>query len=381
MESGSERRPSASPRRSLRPTRSYGNEPRNRPGLLTRFSPPVVQPRPGRSAPRYPPRNSTLERSLAGVTPRRLMELFAQPRLPFRPSNTVEQRVKSIIKPRSGRPKLIIKWGPPASGKGSAAMTATIEAEGDPIRSYININVDAVVESTQAFRNESRQLFENWIKTKFPGRTIGTIPNAEIINELGNISRRNASKLGMPYGRVRTTANIWTGLPIGNKQDALLKLAIDNKKNITFETTGQAGWPDWLFAKYPTLKTDYKIIVIFPMVPFATAWKRYRGRPLASYRQGEGFRFASNRTTLRETYMACYEQFIRFTSRAAITNYVSKFIVVRQMMTVNGNTRIEKFYAVSRKSGNTRLFVRSELQTLRDLARINIEYMNNASFV
>jgi hypothetical protein len=311
------------------------------------------------------------------------MELFAQPRLPFKPSNNAESRIKSMIKPRSGRPKLVIKWGPPASGKGSAAMTRTIEAEGDPLRSYININVDAVVESTQAFRNESRQLFEKWVGTTFPGRSIRSISNTEIINKLGQITRRNATKLGLPYGRVRTTANIWTGKPIGNKQDEILATAIRNKRNITFETTGQSGWPEWLFTNYPSLKTDYKVIVIFPMVPFTTAWKRYRGRPLASYRAGEGFRFASNKSTLRETYMACYEQFIRSTSRAVITNLVSKFIVLKQTQTLNGNTRIETFSATSRKpaGSNNRLFVRSDLQTLRDFARIHLQFMNNANFI
>jgi hypothetical protein len=284
-----------------------------------------------------------------------------------------------MMKPRSGRPKLVIKWGPPASGKGSPAMTRAIEAEGDPISSYININVDAVVESTRAFRNESRQLFEKWVGTKFPGRSIRSISNAEIINGLGQITRRNASKLGVPYGKVRTTANIWTGQPIGNKQDELLGLAIKEKKNITFETTGQSGWPNWLFAKYPSLKTDYRVVVIFPMVPFTTAWKRYRGRPLASYREGEGFRFSANRSTLRETYMACYEQFIRSTTRVAITNFVSKFIVLRQTQTPNGNTRIEKIIAASRRPNH--LFDRSELQTMRDLARIHIEFMNNSRFI
>jgi len=368
---------------SLRPAKSEGNAPKNRPSLQTRFTPPKTEPRPGRPALKFPPKNSLLESSLAGVTPRRLMELFTQLPKPFHPASSVETRVKSMHRPGSRRPKLVIKWGPPASGKGSPAMTRTIEAEGDPITSYININVDAAVESTLAFRNESRQLFEKWVGTKFPGRSIRSISNAEIVNKLGEIMRRNAEKLGIPYGRVRTTANIWTGKPIGNKQDELLGIAIKNKKNITFETTGQAGWPDWLFVKYPALKTDYKVIVIFPMVPFTTAWKRYRGRPLASYRKGEGFRFASNRSTLRETYMACYEQFIRSTSRAAITNLVSKFVVLRQTQTANGNTRIEKLNAVSRKSNrtNNRLFDRSDLQTLRDLARIHLELMNNARFI
>jgi hypothetical protein len=311
------------------------------------------------------------------------MELFTQPPQPFKPTNTAEMRVKSMRRPRSRRPKLVIKWGPPASGKGSPAMTRTIEAEGDPISSYININVDAAVESTLSFRNESRQLFEKWVGAKFPGRSIRSISNAEIINKLGEITVRNAKKMGIPYGRVRNTANIWTGQPIGAKQDALLGIAIKNKKNITFETTGQSGWPSWLFTKYPSLKTDYKVIVIFPMVPFTTAWKRYRGRPLASYRKGEGFRFASNRSTLRETYMACYEQFIRSTSRAAITNLVSKFIVLRQTQTVNGNTRIEKINAVSNRptGSNNRLFDRSDLQTLRDLARIHVEHMNTTNFI
>jgi hypothetical protein len=364
---------------SLRPTKSEGN----RPSLQTRFTPPKTESRAGRSTLKYPPKNSLLERSLAGITPRRLVEIFTQRPKSFNPANSVETRVKSIRKPRSGRPKLIIKWGPPASGKGSPAMTRTIESEGDSISSYININVDAVVESTLAFRNESRQLFEKWVGTKFPSRSIRSISNEEIINKLGQITRRNAEKLGVPYGRVRTTANIWTGQPISSKQDALLGIAIQNKRNITFETTGQSGWPNWLFVKYPSLKTDYKVIVIFPMVPFTTAWKRYRGRPLASYRKGEGFRFASNRSTLRETYMACYEQFIRSTSRAAITNLVSKFIVLRQTQTANGNTRIQKLTAASRRptGGNNRLFDRSDLQTLRDLARIHLENMNIATFI
>ena len=85
--------------------------------------------------------------------------------------------------------------------------------------------------------------------------------------------------------------------------------AIEKGKNITFETTGGTGFPDWLWEKerINLERKNYEIIVIFPTIDFETTWARYKKRPINSLLRGHGgFRFASTKNQLSNTYKKSY---------------------------------------------------------------------------
>jgi hypothetical protein len=205
------------------------------------------------------------------------------------------RRVNNMPTP-TGQPKFIIKYGPPASGKGSGAVRSVIESLGDPVSSYININVDDAVEATKAFRNRSRALV-NRLTVK---------PNSPDFNAfLNRASTNEVAEFAKVYTSIRFSKNS-KGLDIGAKMDNLLTQALKAHKNITFETTGGNGFPTWIANWLGTLLKGYKIVVIFPTVPFEETWRRYKLRPTQVYKNGGGFRFASTKSQVRKIYRDSY---------------------------------------------------------------------------
>jgi len=205
------------------------------------------------------------------------------------------RRVNNLPTP-SGSPKFIIKYGPPASGKGSGPVRGVIESLGDPISSYININVDDAVESTQVFKNRSRALV-NRLLVKPNSPDFNTFLNKASVNQVAAFSKA--------YTNVRFSKNT-RGMDIGAKMDNLLKQALQAKKNVTFETTGGGGFPSWIWDWLGPLLSGYKIVVIFPTVPFEETWRRYKMRPTQAYKNGGGFRFGSTKSQLRKVYRDSY---------------------------------------------------------------------------
>lgn len=239
----------------------------------------------------------------------------------IQPSPRVIRNLETLPKP-SGRPKLVIKWGPPASGKGSARMREAINSLGDDYSTYLHVNVDAVVESTPYFTRASR--------TELIRMVGKTATNAQILAFLNKITPAEARKLGKPYANVRNTRNEMHR-KISAKQDALIDEALDLGRNVSVETTGsgdrEGGWPGWLINK-EKVKTDYDVVFVFPLVTFPEAWRRYQRRPLQSFRQGGGFRFASNRTGLRNTYVKSYKNFIGILGNPQQRQKINRIIVL-----------------------------------------------------
>ena len=250
------------------------------------------------------------------------------------PSPRVIRNLENLPKP-SGRPKLVIKWGPPASGKGSARMREAINSLGDDYSTYIHINVDAIVESTPYFTRTSRTELI---------RMVGKNANdAKILAFLNKISAPDARKLGKPYSNVRNARNEMH-YKISAKQDALIDEALDLGKNVSVETTGsgdrEGGWPGWLINK-EKVKTDYDVVFVFPLVTFPEAWRRYQRRPLQSFRQGSGFRFASNRGGLLRTYVKSYKNFIGILGNPQQRQKIKRIIVLDPYSS-NKNTNISQ---------------------------------------
>ena len=229
------------------------------------------------------------------------------------------RRVSNVPGPSGGkRPKFVIKYGPPASGKGSAGVRAVMKKFGDPLSSYINISVDDVVESTQAFKNRSRALVNSLLKNP---------TNANFNAFLNHATAEQVKAFASAYTSVRFGKNM-TGANFGAKLNDVLIQALEAGKNITFETTGALKFPSWIWSTYKDLLRKYRIYIIFPMVPFEETWRRYKKRPANAYRNGvSGFRFASTKSQLRQDYVSSYK-FMRGALGSTKVSWVDKIYLL-----------------------------------------------------
>lgn len=228
------------------------------------------------------------------------------------------RRIESLPSP-TGQPKLVIKYGPPASGK-SSINSLVEKIGGDPIESYININVDDAIESTEYFKRRSRIAIQRLVGNRHPTEQM-------IRNFLNHATDKEINKLGKIYTTVRGTRNL-SGDKLSDKIDSLIQKAVEAGKNIMFETTGSNAFPNWLFS-YIEGK-NYKSFIVFPMAPFQLTWQRYKNRPVRNYSSGGGFRFASSKNQLAQTYRLSYSRFINAFSntRNPVYRYVNGVYMV-----------------------------------------------------
>jgi hypothetical protein len=233
--------------------------------------------------------------------------------------------------PNGVQPNFILKWGPPASGKGSHAVAEAIEALGQPMSSYIKIGIDDLVESTTYFKKESLHRAQNVFNAaRGTKRQVNSTNTNSIIKFLNKIPENNALKIGGVYTGIRETVGS-NGAKLSNKLNDALKEAIKQRKNITFETTGMTGWPLWLFdpeSPFGLKAYNYNIHIVFPLVPFLITWRRYRQRAAYQFRAGKGIRFAASRGTLRQQYVASYREFENLFRKARNNNILSSVTVL-----------------------------------------------------
>ena len=236
-----------------------------------------------------------------GLNERYLMRIFAN-----------ANKLNNI--PSQTNPVLIIKYGPPASGKGSQYVKDVIKSFGFPPDSYININVDDVVESLNIYKTQSRKTLQN--KGVNPNDTVEKIN--KILNKASN---QNASNFLLPYTNIRFNPK----LNIPKQMDALMKNAIIGKKNITFETSGATGFPFWIFENMEGLN-NYNIKCLFPLLPVSQGWSRYKNRAITSYKKGGVFRFGLTKIKYKENYLKSYKQFLN--GEQKLRNLKSSFHVI-----------------------------------------------------
>ncbi len=140
-------------------------------------------------------------------------------------------------------PLLIVKYGPPGSGKSSQIVYDAIKKLGRPMNSYVDINIDTYVEMIEEYR-KALQKGENL------------------------------------YDKTRTMKNK-TGLSIYDKTKIVLKKAIENRSNVIIEITGgykvgKSGPLGWIFKMIDN--SPYKIVVIYPKVSLGKIEKRLESR-------------------------------------------------------------------------------------------------------
>jgi hypothetical protein len=270
--------------------------------------------------------STSISRSVTKMTNNVLRSLWGPPTR--RPANVNSNTLKNISLPNNrSKANFIIKWGPPASGKGSDLVKNIIARMGHPLSSYLQFGIDDAIEPTNYFINESSRVASNYF---------GPIKGNEnaMMEKLNKITEKNAGVFGGVYLNVRRAKNK-NDYMLGNKLDKLLKAAIADRRNITFETTGGSEnisapppWPSWIWASNPSFFENYNLIVIFPMVSFTETWRRYRKRAIDMLKNGRGFRFASTKRQLYNSYWTAYINFRRNIVNTNKMAKVSKIIVV-----------------------------------------------------
>lgn len=213
-------------------------------------------------------------------------------------------KVKSLKEvPTQESPVFVIKYGPPASGKGSTHVKNVIARFGKSEKSYIDINVDDIVESLESYKTDSRKTLMNKGITQYtPFKNID-----ELLNQTTN---NNAKKYLKPYIDIRSRDN----MKKLNKNkmtlvDRLIQKAIKGKKNIILETSGVSGFPFWIFSVFKGLDF-YNIHFVFPLIEMNEGWKRYKKRAIDSFLRGGVFRFGLSKEKYKEFYINSYNKFM-----------------------------------------------------------------------
>lgn len=178
------------------------------------------------------------------------------------------------------KPVFVIKFGPPASGK------STIVSKCFPLLTHKSIGINDYVERNTGFVQNSLRLAR-----QTPG-----------FSEKLAAGNANLAKKGidvyMTYRKLYSKQH---------NQD--LHNTVLMKQNVSFETTGISGFPDWLWDKYPGIH-QYQVVLLFPIVPAAVAYKRYIQRAKTMVKNGQGFRFGSTYTQFLQMYIQIYLNFL-----------------------------------------------------------------------
>ena len=222
------------------------------------------------------------------------------------------------------RPKLIIKYGPPASGKGSGAVANIIKSLGDPLNSYFNAGVDDIIQNSKYFTNTTRNLVK-----KILGNN-----SQQFSAKLNKITQANAKKIGNVYFKMRVNENS-LGESAKYKLERALENALVKGKNVTYELTGGKSFHEAvplalleMFSK-PIAENKYQVVFIFPTLPFEILWQRYKGRAISSYQDGKYFRFASTKQQLRQQYLWSYQNYLNALDKPAFKKWVDMVYVVQ----------------------------------------------------
>lgn len=166
--------------------------------------------------------------------------------------------------PSHAQPILIIKLGPPGSGKSSERTTNIVRELGvDPSEAVLS-DIDNILASFRQFRNETRS-----VRNRYTNRASF---NRQFYNELSNI-HTNAAK---------SRKNTITNRPIVQHMNGVFSKAIRTKKHILMESTVPVTWVFQQFGKM--LRTNnYNIHILYHTLDIPTLIERIHTRGESLY--------------------------------------------------------------------------------------------------
>ena len=265
---------------------------------------------------------------LIAMNEAKMLNLFVQ-------DNTIKQLFmnpgRGDRKPGRGdrKPVLVVKYGPPASGKGSPPTRAAIESLGVQYNKMIHFNVDDVIESLNKFKGASRSQLEKTFTYLTNSARVKNNQMKQLEANLNKIGDHNIKDFSKIYFETRNTPMNNKGTKVGDLMDSIMGRAMEMSLDISMETTGSFSFPDWLFSE-PKLQphiNNYRVVFVFPTVKCGTAWSRYKSRPIKSYESGGPFRFGSTKTGFATQYINSYKAFINKMPNFMVGKDVSYIIV------------------------------------------------------
>ena len=158
-------------------------------------------------------------------------------------------------------PYLIIRYGPTGSGKSSKVVKDEIEALGRPYNSYVEVEIDDLVEPIESFRIESMNLKRR--------ANSNTRANKTRENEIRSKLLQNTSA---SYFKTRRNTKNKTGKTLEDKREDVLKQALETSRNVIYDTTGGTYTPgkppsfQKVIKKAFECNRRYKVVVVYPIV-------------------------------------------------------------------------------------------------------------------
>ena len=236
------------------------------------------------------------------------------------------------------KPQFVIKYGPPACGKGSDKVRSQInniipnyssykyknlpsskdsivkklsspnslnlfkKTKGKGDKNIANFNLNRLIEHDKDYIAKSRQLFQKLIKN----RTV-----KQVSKELNTDSKFSKKGFNI-YSNVYRKGENSNGSYLWNGSDKAIENAKKSKKHIVAEVSGRKKLNDKSM-KWMSLTNKSKVYhhtFIFPLVSFEELWNRYKRRALLSYLSSGPFRFFSTKKQLKEQYDHAMKAFL-----------------------------------------------------------------------
>ena len=162
-------------------------------------------------------------------------------------------------KTKTDAPTFYIKYGPPASGKGTIMDKISKEEEKN-INNIVVVEIDTIIQEHEDYKKKRNELLEKLKNKK---------SNKEDIN-------KELSDLYFKYRKNVETPNI-KGDDIS---DAITYGAIEEGLDVAWETNGNDI--DWtknvVIPKIKKINNDYKIVIVYPLVPLERLLERAHKR-------------------------------------------------------------------------------------------------------
>ena len=171
--------------------------------------------------------------------------------------------------PTQTTPYLIIKVGPPGSGKSSAQSNNVVLSLGVNPKEAVKMDIDIVNASFKSFRNQTYKIRKSYNNKPF-----------------NNNFFKSLSKTHTNHTRLK---NKNTGKNMITHTMSIFSRAIDGHKHIIFDTTSPINFILKDFTN-KLIKNNYKIVVIFHMSDIDTLEKRILKRGENLYHKEEYYR-------------------------------------------------------------------------------------------
>lgn len=219
--------------------------------------------------------------------------------------------------PKANTPHLIVKLGPPGSGKSSDITNKEVTNLGVNINDTVLFDVDSILASSVKFRNATRHIRNGYTSKNF---------NKELYTKLSNIHQSYIRTRKILHINRSTLKTIRTKT-IGEHMNTLLAESIKMRLNIIIELTSK--YDKVIMPHYNNLrKKGYKIVVIYPVVSLDTLKSRIMSRGESYYKQPQSYYRTYDLNALPTTIKTAQDEINQLILPGLYKGDIYKFIVI-----------------------------------------------------